>query len=238
MSLLSNILDDLLHLIYPHQCLICGKELPHADHSICTTCFATIPYTQFWHYPDNSMAQHARAMQPFIVQASAMLHYDRVSRPLIHRLKYHGDWQTAQYLGKLFGAYLHTSELYNDIDLIIPVPIHPLRRLTRTYNQSEYIARGIASTLHAELDFHTLYRRTYTSAQARKAKYDRWGNHSNIFATHNPKSLTNKHILLIDDVYTTGATIFGCVEALITTNPTCRISIATLATGKHTIKQK
>ncbi len=164
-----------------------------------------------------------------------MLHFNKTSRPLIHRLKYHGEWQTAEYLGQLLGSYLSTCELYASVDVVIPVPIHPLRRLGRTYNQSEYIARGVASALGVTTNFHSLYRRHYTSAQALKPRQERWDNFDNIFAVRKPNALQNKHILIVDDVYTSGATIFSCIDALHSALPLSKISIATLATGKQKI---
>lgn len=229
MSILSNILDDILAVIYPPRCLVCGEPLHLSGSQICTKCFGAMSLTRFWEQPDNTMAQSARDMQPIIENASALLYFDSYSRPMIHRLKYSGEWRTAEYLGELLGAYLSVSGLYPDVDVVVPVPLHPLRRLGRTYNQSEYIATGVASRLGAKTNFRSLYRTRYTSAQALKSRMDRWGNDDDLFALRSVDSLRGKHILLVDDVYTSGATIFRCVEIIHRHLPECQISIATLA---------
>lgn len=198
---------------------------------ICTKCFGAISYTRYWAHSDNPMAEHARDMQPWIKNGCAMLYFDSYSRPMIHRLKYQREWYTAQYLGELLGAYLRASGLYNTVDVVVPVPIHPLRRIGRTYNQSEYIAIGVASKLGAEVNMHSLYRSRYTSAQARKSSVDRWSNHNDdIFDMRSVEQLIGKHILLVDDVYTSGATIFRCLEVMYKHLPQSTFSIATLAT--------
>ncbi len=233
MSTLSRLFEDLLALIYPPHCIVCREPIHVSGSLICTKCFGSISYTRFCEYSDNAMAQHARDLQPYIRQASAMLFYDSYSRDMIHRLKYRGEWHTAEYLGEIFGDYLSRSELYSSVDVIVPVPLHPLRRIGRGYNQSEYIASGIASKLGCATSFGNLYRTRYTSAQAHKAKVDRWESVSGLFDVRHPERLANKHILLVDDVYTTGATIYRCIEALHQALPDVQISIVTLAVSRE-----
>lgn len=179
------------------------------------------------------MAEHARDMQPMIVECSAMLFYDSYCRDMIHRLKYHRQWGEARYLGELMGAYLSRSELYSTIDVVIAVPLHPIRTFERTYNQAEYIALGVAEKMSLPVNFHALYRRRHTTPQAKKSNMERWSDGEGLFNVRREDSLRGKHILLIDDVYTTGATIFRCVEALVREVPGCRISVATVATSRR-----
>lgn len=231
MSILNNILYDLRSIIFPNQCMVCGEIIDSSEAMICPICFSKISITRFWNYTDNPMAERARDLQPMVVEVAALLFYDSYSRPMIHNIKYHKFWRGAQYLGELLGAYLSRSDLYTDIDVIVPVPIHPLRRAERTYNQSEYIALGIAKKMGTSTNFHSLYRSRYTAPQANKKQVDRWGNDNYTFKVRRAEELSGKHILLVDDVYTTGATIYRCIEAIINTVPDCRISIATLATS-------
>ncbi len=228
-DILRDILNDLLSLIYPPRCLVCGEVLLARGSLICTKCFSTISYTRFWYHEDNPMSQHARDMQPIIENCAAMLFYDNYSRDMIHRMKYRGEWRIARYLGELFGSYLSCERRYRGVDVVIPVPLHPVRRIGRTYNQSEYIALGIAKTLGVKVNSRSLYRHRYTSAQAQKSKFERWSGGDDIFGVRFAKGLQGKHILLVDDVYTSGATIFRCVEALRSSILSCRISIATIA---------
>lgn len=179
------------------------------------------------------MAQHARDLQPYIRHACAMLFYDTHSRDMIHRMKYRGEWRTAEYMGEIFGGYLSRSELYDSVDVVVPVPLHPLRRIGRGYNQSEYIASGVASKLGCAKSFGNLYRTRYTSAQARKDKVDRWEMERGLFRLRDPKCLGGKHIALVDDVYTTGATIFRCAEALHHAVPDAQISIIAVAASRE-----
>ncbi len=231
MSILSKIWSEILAVIYPPSCLVCREPIGLSESHICTSCFSKISYTRHWRYAENPMSQHVRDLQPFIENASAMFYYDSYCRDMIHRLKYRGEWHTARYLGELFGAYLSHSQIYSSIDVIIPVPIHPLRRLKRRYNQSEYIAQGMASRMGVKTNFRSLYRHRYTSAQAQRSRFDRWEDKDGIFRVRDIERLQGKHILLVDDVYTSGATIFMCAEAISRSVPNCRISVATIATS-------
>lgn len=230
MLTLNDIWCGVLNFIYPPKCLVCGTHIDELHTRICTECFGKISYTRFWELHSNPMARHVRDMQPSIENASAMLYYDPSCREIIHRLKYKGEWHIAKYMGELFGAYLASSPLYDSVDVVVPIPLHPVRKLQRGYNQAEYIAQGIASKLGVKVDSHSLYRRRYTSAQALKSRVDRWEGGDGLFGVRHAKSLCDRHILLVDDVYTTGATIFRAVETLQHSFPGCRISIATLAT--------
>ncbi len=233
MSILNRILRNLSSLIYPPRCLVCREVMEGVSAKICARCLSKISITRFWSYSDNAMAERARDLQPMIVEASALLFYDSYSRPMIHRIKYYREWRGALYLGELLGAYLATSDLYRDIDVVVPIPIHPLRRVERGYNQSEYIATGVAKELGVATNFCSLYRARYSSPQAGKEQVDRWGDDEGGFMVRNGESLEGKHILIVDDVYTTGSTMYRSIEAIIASVASCRISIATLAATSH-----
>lgn len=179
------------------------------------------------------MSRHACDMQPRIDSAAAMLFYDGYSRGMIHRLKYRGQWRVARSMGEIFGAYLHSSDIYSTVDIIIPVPLHPFRLLQRGYNQSEYIAQGMAHHMGIKVDSSILYRSRYTLAQARKSSVERWEGGHGLFAVKHAEAIRGKHILLVDDVYTSGATIFRCVEAIHRAQIDCKISVVALATPRR-----
>lgn len=166
-----------------------------------------------------------------IVEASSYLYFktDDNWRKMVHRLKYRGEWRLGLTFGELYGAELKSSGLYDDIDLVVPVPLHIMKYLKRKYNQSEYIAEGIAKELGVKVDRRALRRRRNNPSQTRQHAADRWLNVDDLFAVRNPERLENKHILLVDDVLTTGATLSSCLYALRRDVPTCRVSIATLA---------
>ena len=166
-----------------------------------------------------------------IVEASSYLYFktDDRWRKMVHRLKYGGEWRLGLTFGELYGAELRSSGLYDDIDIVVPVPLHIMKYLKRKYNQSEYIAEGIAKELCVKVDRRALRRRRNNPSQTRQHASDRWLNVDDLFAVRNPERLENKHILLVDDVLTTGATLSSCLYALRRDVPTCRVSIATLA---------
>jgi ComF family protein len=124
---------------------------------------------------------------------------------------------------------LKSSGLYDDVDIVVPIPLHYKKLLKRSYNQSTYIAEGIARELGIDYNSHLLYRRRNNPPQARNKASQRWQNVEELFAVRNAKRLQGKHILIVDDVLTTGATICSCVEAILRVAPDCRVSVATLA---------
>lgn len=234
MSIVGNILrrlvDDLGSLIYDDGCIICGRSMGGELGSICLKCRFEMPTTRYLYSSNNPVKEHFEMIAP-IVEASSYLYFrtDDRWRKMIHRLKYQGEWRLGLTFGELYGAELKSSGLYNDVDLVVPVPLHVMKYLKRKYNQSEYIAEGIAKELGVKVDRRSLYRRRNNPSQTRQHASERWLNVSDLFAVRNPERLENRHILLVDDVLTTGATLSACIYALQRDVPTCRISIATLA---------
>ena len=166
-----------------------------------------------------------------IEYATAYLRYEKGGKvqSLIHSLKYHDNKELGYLLGRQIARELQADHSpICTVDLLIPVPLHPRKKRQRGYNQSEWIASGIRSIWDIPIDTQSLARTTHTSTQTRKAIYDRWLNVCSIFNVIHPESLKNKHILLIDDVITTGATISACAKAL-SGIPGIRISILALS---------
>lgn len=151
-----------------------------------------------------------------------------MTQTLVHKLKYDGKKEIGIYLGKLLGNQLMESDLFRDADLLIPVPLHPAKLKKRGYNQSEIIASGMATVMKAELKADVLFRTIHTSSQTRKSRYERWENVKNIFEVRNRESLENKHIILIDDVITTGSTLIACAENLVNISGV-KLSVSSLA---------
>lgn len=229
-KILRRLVDDLGSLIYDDGCIICGRSMGGELGSICLKCRFEMPTTRYLYSSNNPVKEHFE-MIASIVEASSYLYFrtDDRWRKMIHRLKYQGEWRLGLTFGELYGAELKSSGLYNDVDLVVPVPLHVMKYLKRKYNQSEYIAEGIAKELGVKVDRRSLYRRRNNPSQTRQHASERWLNVSDLFAVRNPERLENRHILLVDDVLTTGATLSACIYALQRDVPTCRISIATLA---------
>lgn len=234
MSIVGNILrrvaTDLGSLIYDDGCIICGRSMQGELGSICLKCRFEMPTTRYLYTSNNPVKERFEMIAP-IVEASSYLYFktDDRWRKMVHRLKYGGEWRLGLTFGELYGAELRSSGLYDDIDLVVPVPLHIMKYLKRKYNQSEYIAEGIARELGVKVDRRALRRRRNNPSQTRQHAADRWLNVDDLFAVRNPERLENKHILLVDDVLTTGATLSSCLYALRRDVPTCRVSIATLA---------
>lgn len=225
-----SLLKDIFRLFFPPACPVCGDALPEGAAFLCTRCAYDMPLTGFTAKADNHVAERFWGMAPVVNACSMFWFRNRSSyRRLVHAFKYYGGWRLAEKMGEWFGRELDEGGLYGDVDIIIPVPLHLLRRLHRGYNQSEYIAEGISRRLCRPVLRGCVVRRRYNRAQVRKTKEQRWKNVEGIFAVRRPDKLAGKHILLVDDVFTTGATLVSCAEAIARAVPDCRISIATLA---------
>jgi len=147
---------------------------------------------------------------------------------LLHLLKYKGKKEIGEYIGKIYGEDLKKSLFYSDIDVIIPVPLHPRRKRKRGYNQSEIFAKGLSESLVKPYDTRTLIRTYASETQTKKSRFRRWENVKEIFDLKDHQHLINKHILLVDDVVTTGATLEACASMLLKI-PGVKVSIATIA---------
>lgn len=234
MSMLSNIFWDIASLFAPHTCPVCRGKLHYHSNAVCPLCEITAPLTNLWQEAENDMTRRLWGIIP-IERAAALFWFVDGSpwRNAIHQFKYSGAWLTAYNMGRWFGGMLRQSGNFNDIDLVVPIPLHWRRRLARGYNQSEYIARGIAAELGVKMDSRTLYRRHYNHSQTTKHSAERWKNVEGIFHMRGSEKFADKHILLVDDVFTSGATIISAAQTILATSPSCRISVATLATTRH-----
>ena len=231
MSMLVSILRSLRTMIYGDGCIVCGGYTEAGMHSICNRCRFDIPLTNYQLETNNPVKERFDGIVP-VEQASALFFYMGGSRwqELVHRFKYSGKWQLAYAMGRWYGALLRESGLYDDIDVIVPVPLHPLKTLKRGYNQSRYIADGIAREMQLGIDARSVRRVRNNPSQARRSASARWENVEALFSVRSVESLRGKHILLVDDVLTTGATIASCIKAIQEAVPDCRVSVAALAT--------
>ncbi len=220
---------SLLELVYPRICSGCGNPLLEFEETLCLQCISKLPKTNFHLSEENAVLQLFEGRFP-VTRATAFLFFRKHSlvQQLIYQLKYKGAKETGEKLGKLFGENLKGSRFINDIDILMPVPLHPAKQQVRGYNQSEVIGKGMESSLNIPLVTENLVRKVFTNSQTRKSMFERWKNVSGVFAVKHPGTLSGKHILLIDDVITTGSTLEGCMLALKEV-PDVRISVAVLA---------
>ncbi|HAG15624.1 MAG TPA: ComF family protein [Bacteroidales bacterium] len=228
---MTTFLNDFLALLFPRSCEICGNSLYKNEELICLHCLGHLPYTHWDKDPENPM--HAVFWGKIPVQGvAAMLYFHRGNRvqKLMHKLKYKGVKEIGVYMGKRYGLQLKNAFPFSQIDLIMPVPLHPDKKAIRGYNQSEQFAIGLASSMQVKMDAESLYRKTASETQTRKSKIQRWENVKDIFEVKNPESFADKHILLVDDVITTGSTLEACAQILLKI-PNVKISIAAIASA-------
>jgi len=165
---------------------------------------------------DNPVARKFWGLVP-VQEACSMIFFTQGNayRSMIHGFKYRGQWRTALRLGRWFGTELRESGLYGDVDVVVPVPLHYRRLLSRGYNQAEYFGRGIAKALGVPLDARSVVRSGYNRSQARTAdRSERWDNVKGIFSVRRPASLAGRHLLLVDDVLTSGQSMADYKEEI------------------------
>jgi ComF family protein len=216
MSYLYNLWDDFISLLFPRICYGCGNHLLRNENLICTDCYISIPRTNFHRLRENPVAQlfWGRCM---IEKAAAFSFYTRGSRirKLIHNFKYKGIKEIGHELGRIYAISLKGSGFFEDIDLIVPVPLHPSRHRSRGFNQSELISSGISEVAGLPVDLKSFRRTSVSDTQTRRSRYERWMNVEGIFNVTCPEVFRGKHILLVDDVITTGSTIESCAAELL-----------------------
>ena len=207
--------NDLLHLFFPRLCLLCDEPLVEGEKTLCLSCLYSLPRTHF-HKRSFNPAEQLFAGKTPVTKATSYLYYEKGGKvqQLIYAIKYRGEKDAGFQMGKLAAAELYKEDFFEGINLIIPVPLHPGRQRRRGYNQAECIARGIASVAQIPVDCRSLVRKRQTNTQTHKNVFERWTNVQDIFHVNTPQKLTGKHILLVDDVLTTGATIEACAQRI------------------------
>lgn len=229
MSYLYDLWDDFISLLLPRLCYGCGNQLLRNEDLICTECLVVIPRTGYHQQAENPVAQlfWGRCR---IEKAAAFSYYNRGSRirTLIHNLKYKGIKEIGAELGRIYGASLQSSHFIDGMDMIIPVPLHPARQRKRGFNQSELIAHGIAGITGLPVETGALTRAEKSQTQTKRSRYERWTNVEGIFVVNDPDKIKGRHILLVDDVITTGSTVESCTNELLKTEGV-KVSVVALA---------
>ena len=219
-------ISELFGLIYPRVCPVCGRSLFRSEKIICLKCYHHLPRSHFNNDIDNPAARVFWGRVPLHrVHAAFIYNKGNAMQKLIHELKYRGRKDIGTFLGREVGKDISSISLFQDIDYIIPVPLHPRKKKKRGYNQSEIIASGIQDITDIPLRTDLLIRSEFSATQTRKSKYDRWKNVEHIFALTLPEELHSKHILLVDDVITTGSTMEACIQTLLSAE-NVKVSVA------------
>lgn len=233
-------LREALDLLMPRECLVCGRKLGARERHLCLLCAADLPLTRYWERAHNPMADAFNALlerhrpdgeRMDYAYAAALLFYHRENpyKRIPQALKYGQNIAAGRFFARRLGAALAAAPHFADVDCVIPVPLHGWRRWRRGYNQAEVIARELASALGARLEARALRRVRRTRSQTRLDASARLRNVSGVFRLRR-RPLPARHILLVDDTYTTGATLNACWWVLRRAlGPSVRISVATLA---------
>jgi ComF family protein len=220
--------NSLRQLFFPHVCKSCFKEIANKDQFLCARCISELPYTEFASLPVNPVEKifYGRAS---IEAATSLFFFTPASvvQQLIHLIKYKGQKQLAIYLGKMMGREIRHSPKFAGLDLVVPLPLFRSREKIRGYNQAALLARGISEVLGIPGNETLVSRIKASSTQTRKSREERWKNVDGLFTLSGDPG-ENRHILLVDDVITTGATLDACANTILGVKG-MQVSIMTLA---------
>lgn len=226
------IFRDIADFIFPRQCLMCGCRLSTTEKHLCVSCLRMLPRTHYHLCKHSPIEMFFWGKLP-IERATSFLYYDGIrTRDIIYSMKYHHAPETGRYVSEIFAAEIKDCGFFNGIDCIIPVPLSRQRQWKRGYNQSEWIARGISRQTGIPVWKDVVKRVVDNQTQTALMHYERWDNVEDIFRLVRPERIHGKHVLLVDDVMTTGATISSCAKEL-TKAKDVKISIATLCVAGH-----
>ncbi|WP_372757362.1 ComF family protein [Mariniflexile sp.] len=222
-------LKSLVDLLFPKVCYACLNLLNDNEETICVNCRHDLPVTNF-HFDDDDTVKKVLYGRANIAHATALFRFEKkgLVQQLIHGLKYRGYENIGVLLGNWLGNELKTLDAYKTVDIVIPVPLHKKKLKKRGFNQVAKFGKQLANALDAQYVDTVLVKISNTTSQTTKQRFTRWINNDELFAVVNAASIENKHILLVDDLITTGATLEACITVL-NKAKNIKISIATMA---------
>ncbi len=233
MNLLTDIKDSMFHFVFPHVCEGCGTDVLDVSHMLCLRCLSSLPQTAFEQHPDNPVEKMFWGRLS-IIHATAQYYFTKESlmQRLMHQFKYRGNKELGLYLGKLMGHALLAAGRFTDIEGLVPLPLFKSKESKRGFNQAAVLCDGIAEIIAKPVFKDVIIRTEHTESQTKKTRLERWQNMEGRFELTNSKTIEGRHILLIDDVVTTGATLEACGSELLKALNT-RLSVATLCFSTH-----
>lgn len=222
---MKKIFSNLLDLFYPSLCVVCDGRLTEKEQHLCLECLSQLPKTNQHLHPNNRLEEFFAGRIPFqrIAAYSYFVKEGSVQK-IIHELKYKNNPKIGYYIGQLCGEHLKSSDFISNIDLLVPIPLHPKREKKRGYNQSMEICKGISDKTGIAVNNSSLKRMVNNKSQTQNSRFNRWNNVENIFSLSGKEELEQKHILLVDDVITTGSTIESAIRTILN-SVDCQISI-------------
>ncbi|WP_026260466.1 ComF family protein [Segetibacter koreensis] len=226
---LKSSIPDFVHLFFPHVCIGCGTDILDDQHQLCLRCLSDLPVTNFFSQPNNPVEKKFYGRMP-VKNGGAGYFFtkDSLLETLIYELKYKGNKDIGIYLGQILAKFLTASSRFDEVDVLVPLPLNPKREKKRGYNQASAICTGISSAWKKPVIDKAVIRKVYTETQTQRGRVTRWENMEGVFAISDSSAIKNKHILLVDDVITTGASLEACGSEILKVAGTT-LSIATLA---------
>lgn len=228
----KEIKDAVLHLLFPHVCSGCGNDIVSQESMLCMRCIDAMPETNFELHANNPVEKtfwgrlqlNGATAQYYFTKESLMQH-------LMHQFKYKGNKELGLQLGRLMGEQIKRSGRF-EVDALIPLPLFPAKEKRRGYNQATILCQGMAESMKVPIVDKAIIRPQFTETQTKKGRIERWKNMEGKFVLASPEAIKNKHLMLVDDVVTTGATLEACgIELLKAENVT--LSVATLCVASR-----
>lgn len=229
MKVKTNIISPLAHLFYPHVCTGCGSDLVEEDNLLCLKCINDLPHTNFAMHTGNPVEKIFWGRLP-VTAAMSEFYFAKgtLIQTLIHEFKYKGNIDVGMYLGAMMGSSLLGNNRFKQIDVLVPLPLFADKEFKRGYNQAAILCNGISEVTNIPVLKNNVTRQRFTETQTKKHRTERWENVASSFKINNPREIKNKHVLLVDDVVTTGATLEACGAEILKVEG-AMLSIATLA---------
>jgi ComF family protein len=221
-------------LFFPEVCYSCGSDLVNRHQLICLRCLDKIPFTNFTGRNENPVEKIFWGRLP-IESASSLVFFSKetIVAQLLHQLKYKGKKEVGYYFGRLMGEAIRDAGMTEKFDALLPLPLFKKKEKMRGYNQATVICEGIASVINKPVLEKAIGRSSFTETQTQKSRIERWENMQERFVLRDPSNLEDKHVLLVDDVITTGATLEACGSVLLKAKAT-KLSIFTFAYSSST----
>ena len=233
MNFLNEIKESLLHLAFPHICDGCGTDALSRESSLCLRCLSRLPETRFHLYTDNPVEKIFWGRLP-VINATAQFYFTKESlmQRLMHQFKYRGQTNLGLFLGQLMGRALTNTTRFSNMDMLVPLPLFAAKEKKRGFNQATILCDGMARILGKPVHSNIIKRTTHTETQTKKTRLERWQNMEGRFELLDPGMIEDRHVLLVDDVITTGASLEACGKVLLQAKNT-RLSLATLCFSAH-----
>ncbi|HMU58397.1 MAG TPA: phosphoribosyltransferase family protein [Chitinophagaceae bacterium] len=219
--------DSLLHLLFPHICTGCGGDMLNEESELCMRCVEAMPETNFELHPNNPVEKLFWGRLP-LAGATAQFYFTKESlmQHLMHQLKYKGNKELGLQLGRIMGEQIKKSGRF-DADALVPLPLFPAKERKRGYNQAKVLSDGMAEVMGIPVLNDVVIRPQHTETQTKKGRVERWKNMEGKFVLTNEDAIKGKHLILVDDVVTTGATLEACGHELLQADGV-KLSLATM----------